>query len=177
LLVAKQISHDYSYHEEPVVSRKRRGRKAGPVQEKLILVGCIFLAVITGLMLAATHAQITDRNANIIQVKQEISDLQNANERLKLEIARLKSLDRIENIAMTQLGMVEPGIEDIQYVAFDDKNGSKASDTGTLAQGESKAVVEVNKADQIHPILLAVNKIIANYALNGKQPRTEQINP
>lgn len=167
MLEARQISEDYIYEQEPVITRKvirrkAKSRKAGVMLAKIIVVGSVLLAVVTGLMLTATHAQITYRNSNIIQIKNEISDLQNANERLKLEIARKKSLDRIESIATKELGMIQPGINDIKYVAFD----KAADDTKDAAapKEESKSVVESASNAKVHPIVLTINKMINQYA-------------
>ncbi|MEL7565370.1 MAG: hypothetical protein AAGU27_10840 [Dehalobacterium sp.] len=83
MLEARKISGDYSYEESPVIIRKRRVKKASTMQAKIVVVGCVLCAVLTGLMLTATHSQITHKTDEIIQIKSEISDLQNANERLK----------------------------------------------------------------------------------------------
>lgn len=167
MLEARQISGDYSYEQRPVIRRKTKAKKAGMMQAKIVVVGCILFAVLTGLMLTATHSQVTQKTDNIIQVKREISDLQNANERLKLEIARLKSLDRIELIAMTELGMVQPGINDIKYIAFD--SDVQKSTTAEALEGENKAAVEVLSDEMVHPVILAVNKMVIDYIFNMRR--------
>ncbi|MCR6544474.1 cell division protein FtsL [Dehalobacterium formicoaceticum] len=167
MLEARQISEDYIYEQEPVITRKvirrkAKSRKAGVMLAKIIVVGSVLLAVVTGLMLTATHAQITYRNSNIIQIKNEISDLQNANERLKLEIARKKSLDRIESIATKELGMIQPGINDIKYVAFD--KAAEGTKDAAAPKKESRSVVESASNAKVHPIVLTINKMINQYA-------------
>lgn len=165
MLEARKISGDYCgdyYHEERSVRRsKAKSNKAGMLAVKLIVVGCVLLAVVTGLMLTATHSQVTHRSDKINQIKGEISDLQNANERLKLEIARLKSLDRIELIATTELGMIQPDMDDIEYIAYGDDK--EKTPTAEAFEGEKTAAVEVPSEEMVHPIILAVNKMVSNY--------------
>ena len=171
MLEAKQISHaygDYIYEPRPVIKKRTKVKKASMLQAKIALVGCVLLAVVTGLLLTATHAQIISKTDNIIQIKAEISDLQNANERLKLEIARLKSLDRVEMIATTELGMIQPGINEIEYIAFED---NPAGSTNQDVPGEEKATVEVASEKKIHPFILAVNRLVANFVFANSSPK------
>lgn len=166
MLEARQFSQDYSYEQEPVITRKVikrkvKSRQASLIFAKVLVVGIILLAVITGLMLAATHAQITYRNSNIIQNKKEISDLQIANERLQLEIARKKSLDRIEGIATKELGMIQPGINDIKYVAV---NINDHDAENAVTNEESGVTVDSSLNTKVHPVVLSVNELIDRYA-------------
>lgn len=139
------------------------------MQAKLVIVGWVFLAVMTGLMLTATHSQITHKTANINQTKEEISDLQNANERLKLEIDRLKSLDRIEQIATTELGMIQPGINDIEYIAYEKDPEHEEMSAEAAPVEENAAIVKVESGQKMHPAILAVSKMIANYVFDMRR--------
>lgn len=167
MLEARQISGDYSYEQSPVIRRKKGVRKASLTQLRIAVVTCILLAVVAGLMLTATHIQITQRNDRIIQIKGEISDLQNANERLKLEIASLKSLDRIELIAKKELGMIQPGLNSVVYMAFDNEE-PQATSVEAL-EGESKGKIEVQSNQMAHRAILAVNKMVADYIFDMKR--------
>jgi len=170
LLEARQISGDNNYEQSPLIIRKKRVKKAGMMQAKIVVVGCVLFAVVTGLMLTATHSQVTHKTDKIIQIKSEISDLQNANERLKLKIARLKSLDRIELIAKTELGMIQPQINNVEYMAFD--NGEQGLTTAEALEGENKAAVEVPSDQMVHRAILAVNKMVSDYVfdIQGSSP-------
>jgi hypothetical protein len=69
LLEAKQISHvygDYSYKPRPVAKPKPEAKKANNLAVKVAIVSCVLLAVITGLLLTATHTQITYKTDNIL---------------------------------------------------------------------------------------------------------------
>lgn len=164
MLEARQISGDYNYELKPVIKRKKNVRKASLILFRIAVVTCILFAVVTGLMLTATHTQIIQRSDKIAQIKGEISDLQNANERLKLEIACLKSLDRIELIAKKELGMIQPGLNSIVYMAFDDVDSEVAS--GEALEGENKGKIEVQSNRMVHRAILAVNKMVTNYVLD-----------
>jgi cell division protein FtsL len=173
LLEAKQISHaysDYNYKPRPIVKPRPKVKRANMFIAKIVVVSGVLLAVLTGLLLTATHAQITYKTDNIIQLKREISDLHNANERLKLEIARLKSLDRVEMIATTELGMIQPGINEIEYIAFEDTDTqADLTEQGALGE-ESTAAVEVASGKKFHPIILVVNKLVIDHVLPKISP-------
>lgn len=179
MLAARQLSQEYRYQEERIYQgeltrRKRRAKKTNPVTEKLVITGCVLFAMVVGLMLTATQAMITDRADKIIQAKTEISNLQNGNERLKLEIAELKSLDRIEQIARTELGMVSPEPKNIQYLALSETetNGQEVADK---AQGkEASGIVGVKTGEKMHPALHSLNKMVTGYVFGIKQVEASQ---
>lgn len=171
MLAARKLNQEYAYEYEEFSparrtksSRKIRPKKAGAAREKLIIITSICFIFVVGLMFTATQAMITDRSNKIIQVKSEITDLQNGNERIKLKIAQKKSLDRIEMIARTELGMVQPDEKSIEYIA-----STQPADQPTVAMAmpktSGKASVAVEKGEKIHPALQSFNRLISAYII------------
>lgn len=179
MLVAKKLPREYELEEKhsekrTFPRRKQRTQKADSVKEKMIIVGCVFVALFMGLMLIGTQAAITDHTDKSIQLKAEISDLQNSNERLKLEIAQLKSLDRIEKIAQVELGMIQPGNNDIQYIAYDGQNKGSVETASAGMQTDGNGTVEVQNKEKMHPALYALNKMVSNYMFEVKNIQAAQ---
>lgn len=180
MLAARQLSQEHRYYEEEricqgeLTHRKRRAKKSNPVKEKLVITGCVLFAMVVGVMLIATQAMITDRADKIIQIKTEISNLQNGNERLKLEIAELKSLDRIEQIARAELGMVSPEPKNIQYLALskNEANGQKTADK--VQEKKASGTVGVKTGEKMHPALHSFNKLVTGYVFGIKQVEASQ---
>jgi len=163
LLVAKQISQIYEPERQVTGHPRPKRKKRSPVVEKILIVGCVLTGLAIGLILTATHAELNRRAAKIIQIKSEITSLQNDNERLKFKIAQLKSLDRIEMIACTELGMVKPGIDNIRYIALEENSG-KEKPLALKAEGEVPSeTVKIKSGEKINPLLLAINKLVTDY--------------
>ena len=59
---------------------------------------------------------ITESQYRLEKLKSEIKDIDMQNERLKVEIANLKSIARIEDIAKNKLNMKEPENQQIIYL-------------------------------------------------------------
>jgi len=69
---------------------------------------CIFLFITGVLFYIWTYINILNINYDFEKLLKERSKLIQSNKLLKIEMASLKSLDRVENIAGTQLGLSFP---------------------------------------------------------------------
>ncbi|BCV20879.1 cell division protein FtsL [Moorella sp. Hama-1] len=98
-----------------------RHQKTG-ARQKVILLGLVLLAIITGLALTFLSMQLVIKGYKIDSIKQELGTLQRENEQLQLEVARLKAPERVARVATAKLGMIEPQTEQIYYVP--DKAGT-----------------------------------------------------
>ena len=71
---------------------------------KLLLV----LLSIMGMLVTFQSGRSASRGYDLVQIQQETTRLENDNERLKIEIAHMKSPQRIKAIAAQKLNMVIP---------------------------------------------------------------------
>lgn len=85
--------------------------------------GRFFLAFTASLVFVAFALGIVWSNHQIVQTGYSISDLHKQkdqmsdyNRKLKVELANLTSLDRLERVAKTELGLVNPGPEQVQVI-------------------------------------------------------------
>lgn len=94
-----------------------RPRAKGKPGHKLLLLGLVLLAI--GLAFAKTYlaVQVIIKGYELEALKKEIATIQRENERLQLEVARLKAPERIASVATMRLGMVEPKESQLYYVA------------------------------------------------------------
>ena len=64
--------------------------------------------VIALFALALFHAMIVDRQTTLDGLNEQLEDVRAVNDRLRLDVARAESPDRIVAEALYRLGMVEP---------------------------------------------------------------------
>ncbi|KAB2954528.1 hypothetical protein F9B85_02305 [Heliorestis acidaminivorans] len=134
--VLKPIEHydtaGSKQEEQTVIVKKRRSRKnqRNLVAATLVLMGC-------GLMVVAQYAAVAHMGKEVQDIRQELTVERNAVDYLQVEINRLQSLDRIENIAMVQLGMQAPTGAQIVSV-----HNSGVSSKTVAAVAEAKEVKE-----------------------------------
>lgn len=112
------------------VASSRRLRPVSPYVA-LPLVGLLLLAV--GMGLVAQRVQVMALNYALLDAKGELAKLQQERTRLEAELARSRSLERVEFLARTRLGMVDPDPAAVVVVA-----GSSAV-TGAQQSGEAEA--------------------------------------
>ena len=90
------------------VSSTPRYSFAGNPAESLLLCVLIFLLIAVSIGLIAQYSRVIAVNYQVQQVDREISQLQEEKERLALEVRSLSSLERIETIAVNELGLQYP---------------------------------------------------------------------
>jgi len=88
---------------QTITRRTKKGRKP-----ELLLSLLITLLVCSLIFFVWARLQITYLGYQISQANSEHTKLFKLNKQMKLEVASLKSLSRIENIAKNQLGLVNP---------------------------------------------------------------------
>lgn len=117
----------FSYHlpeereltkEQPRRSLSRRAVRRG----KIMLTGCILSMFIMGVAVAYYYSQVSAVGYQIGQLQKELTDLQTEQDYLESQANQLLSLQRIEAIATTKLGMVKPDPKEVVLVAALPKN-------------------------------------------------------
>lgn len=100
--------------EEDSLALQRKNRKAKNLArgDKIKVVGfacgVVILLVLGSLLYAWSSLKITHIGYEMADALKERKNLMETNERLKIELATLKSPDRIEALAVQKLGMRTP---------------------------------------------------------------------
>ncbi|HWR43281.1 cell division protein FtsL [Sporomusa sp.] len=108
--------------------------------DKRLRVKCLTLVIIAVVMAAITTMQsaaIVQAGYDLVKIKGQVAKIEKENELLRLDIARLKSPQRIEEIAVKELGMVVP------------KNAYYASAIPANTQPQSEPVKNTGVTEQI----------------------------
>lgn len=92
--------------DEAVVHRSKSRVK--PRFYKFLYVSTVVCLFLSGLYFCSLAMGVATKGYEINRLKEEISALETANERLRLEIVQLSSLERVEMLACTELGMKKP---------------------------------------------------------------------
>lgn len=141
MLVHKKQEWLYGYEEQAVLPVPRpdpgtpekadKNEINKPLRSKcltLVLTVAFLAAVVT-----VQSAYIVKSGYGLVDAKQEIMRLERANETLKLDIAKLKTPERVAQIASQKLGMIVP------------KNAYFSAGTGAYA---TKGLLEAPAADK-----------------------------
>jgi len=112
-MLAKR-KEDYSYEEYDLPEqpaehyRIRRPLQVlnGPLRSRCCRL--LILLSVMAIVVTFRSGMSASRGYDLVQIQQETSRLENENERLKIEIAHMKSPQRIKAIATQQLNMVVP---------------------------------------------------------------------
>ncbi|WP_425060768.1 Cell division protein FtsL [Sporomusa carbonis] len=97
----------YVYEQEAASPAPRPVQKV----DKRLRVKCLTLVAIAILMAAVItiqRAAIVQAGYDLVKLKGQVAKIEKENELLRLDIAKLKSPQRIEEIATKELGMVVP---------------------------------------------------------------------
>lgn len=97
----------YVYEQEAASPAPKTVQKA----DKRLRVKCLTLVVIAAVMAVVTTMQsaaIIQSGYDLVKIKAQVAKVEKENELLRLDIAKLKAPQRIEEFAVKELGMVVP---------------------------------------------------------------------
>lgn len=136
---------ELAYEAHLVNNRKalpeRRSCERQKVKQKIKILGMVLLALVICFSMTFLAILTVTKGYKIASIKQEINTLQRENERLQLEVARLKAPERIATVATSRLGMAEPLAEQICYVPGDGNEKQKVAVQPVEKETEVEVVV------------------------------------
>jgi len=111
-------------YKEPLLPEKTE-RCSLKTPRRCLRTECLASAVIVGLLAMFVtwgSSAIVKSGYELVQARACLSKMEKQNELLRLEMAQLKSPQRIQNIAVGQLGMMKP---QLIYVVAKEESGNK----------------------------------------------------
>ena len=137
MLVARERfnSYDLPLRGNTSQSRVKRVRKIS-VKTKALYCAIVLITMGLAFLLTSKYAQIASVGYEIVALKKQAQALEAENQVLLNKVAQFKSLDNIEYVAVTKLGMQKPEMaEGVQFVPVEySKSGSKLSAVETVAE-------------------------------------------
>ncbi|NLT95193.1 MAG: cell division protein FtsL [Clostridia bacterium] len=109
----------------------------------IILISLIFLI---GMSVVIQQVWLNYLGFQVNQLKKEIVELETENEKLKLKIANNVSLNKIEEIAKTQLGMIYPDNGSVHFI-FPSETSVESSDYAVQLASRAMSFGAVTKEE------------------------------
>lgn len=106
---ARQVEFQYSHtqkHKQPVGRIKRVYKKTNSHKPKLVKIGLALF--VYALLVVYLCIKVSTMGYEIVRLEKDIDKLQTTNHMLEFKIAEQISLDKVEMLATTQLGMCRP---------------------------------------------------------------------
>lgn len=162
MLVARER---FDYQDLPLHDDRsrqiKRVRRINP-RTRLMYCSLALMALCLAFWVTSRYAQITSVGYDIISVKKQVQELDTENQLLQNKIAQLNSLQNIEYVATTKLGMQKPELaEGVQFVAVEySKAGSRAEDLGMASASQSNTAQTAKKVEKRSFLVQALANII-----------------
>ena len=142
--------------QRPLLLSEKVERNQSTKQHRCLRTECVVSALLVGalaMFVTWGSSSIVKAGYELVQARACLTKLEKQNELLRLEMARLKSPQRIQDIAVKQLGMIKP--QTVYVVAKDTKpvkpNREGLSETvatsRTVIFGNARAEARQAKAD------------------------------
>ncbi|HEX3015615.1 MAG TPA: cell division protein FtsL [Desulfobacteria bacterium] len=116
----------------------------------MVLVAIIFLM---GIGIAWEYSRLAIKNFQISKLKKDIAAAQMTNDSLQLGVDKLRSVSRIESMAINQLGMVKPA--QYAFLNYNDKVNENAQSPTAGAVSANKPAA-VSQQPHENPIIRQV---------------------
>lgn len=163
--VGSDLEWDYTSYQKrkkPDIKKYVR-QEASPVVKVFAGIATIALLFSLGISYTYLKASKAQLNWRISRLENDIHYMNMNNEKLNLEIARLKSLDRIETMAL-QMGMVKnPSAQYLMYkIKYEDDSNASSQNTELQKQAENNVEADENMLHKVADAWL--NK---DYSLKG----------
>jgi cell division protein FtsL len=149
---------DYKEKNKRVVS-VRVSRSTSPLA--IMVCGALLIAILFSVGLSYTFIKASKARLHLelSQLQQSNQGIFMENEKLKLEIAKLKSLDRIEKIASVQMGMIKnPEVEYLAVQLDNSSAGFVTEERTTTLQADKNMTEELTAGQKIIQGIVAVIK-------------------
>lgn len=117
-MVLEKRNYDYDlkpYYEENKSKKPRKNKKLKNLM-LIVFVGFLSFTVLF------RYALIYQKSVALSKMEAKVSEIENLNQQLEVKIASMKDLQRIEDIAKNQLGMVVPEKGQIVYMSIGKTN-------------------------------------------------------
>ena len=145
---------------------KRKTRKVNKFRRaKILALSLVVLGFASGVFIAAQYAKLAIKNYQVAELQKAISAKQAEKQQLQLQISQLKSVGRIESIAVNQLGMVKPA----KYGILDYQDGQQPKKPTTVGAVTPDAPAAAAQESQGNPVIRQVAQILTN--IFGSQGR------
>lgn len=137
----------YVYEQEAASPAPKVVQKA----DKRLRAKCLILVVIATVMAVVTTMQsaaIVQAGYDLVKVKSQVAKVEKENELLRLDIAKLKSPQRIEEIATKELGLVMP--KNAYYASTAAPSNNQLQPVAVKTEGVAEkmlSAIKVNKAE------------------------------
>ncbi len=118
------------------------------VNQKIILISLVLSCFITGCFVAYYYAQVAYMGYKIDLMQAKLADLRLECHSLEQKVNELTSLEKIEAIAVNELGMVKPDQENVVLVDKECLTTSNETLKQTLAQKQGQNMESVTLPQQ-----------------------------
>lgn len=125
----EHINIDYKQQKRIVEERRRRRIKARSAQ-KLLGIGFAVIGTILSLLILIGYVNITKINHEIAQLEEQKIELNREKEDLVAELEAIKSPAKLEEDALTKLGMDYPTEEQVVYLDVEELDFAEDGDGG-----------------------------------------------
>ncbi|MDR3590069.1 MAG: cell division protein FtsL [Negativicutes bacterium] len=140
------VNRQQEWVEVTPPERVRKSAAASTRRDNSLRRKCLqlILLVVAAAMMVTIHSEMSVRAGyDLVDLKEQAAKLEKENELLRLDIARLKSPERIQQIAIRDLGMVQP--KNTYYATTKPESGQP--DAAVAGNQPAKGLVIVNKAE------------------------------
>lgn len=125
-------------------SDKSRRRRPVGIQAKtalgILAIGALFIA---GIAIAITYIYPTQLGYRQVSLEQELAELEKENKQIELTIAKSRSLERVETIAVSRLNMTRPESVGLMVADQSQTSQNSSSDTATASSPVVQAAVNM----------------------------------
>ncbi|MEW6424861.1 MAG: cell division protein FtsL [Bacillota bacterium] len=152
------------YSSLPKKSRQTRRKTRAyylPRRERLVLTGLVLLVFCAAIIVVYCYAQVIIAGYQLNKMKKDINDLHIQTQAMTENVARLSSLERVERVATTKLGMVKPDTSRMILVKADPEALGSQRNPGEEKAGQPPEAVALKSGEKKNWLIQAFVRLVA----------------
>lgn len=143
-MLVSQKKELYVYQEKENIVPVAKAKKALNVKLRIKCLIVLLMVAFMAMFITVRSENIVRKGYELVTLKAQIIKLEKQNAELKLEIAALKSPQRIKQIATNQLGMITP--QNMYCVSVAAQNDNNTDNNKTIF-AKTLALLSLNKQE------------------------------
>lgn len=140
-----------------VRKRKKIRSSSLPRHERLAMTSLVLLIFAAGISVVFFYAQIVNAGYQVNKIKKEINELDIQTRDMREDVARFSSLERVEEVATTKLGMIKP---DGNQMILVKTNPAQADQDLTEASGQTGETADSQTGERSNWIIKALVNLV-----------------
>ncbi len=165
ILAREKLDYDFPQTIEEQQPKPKRKTHKMPAGQKIVLVSLVLSCFVIGSFVAYYFAQVAYLGYKIDLLQTKLADLRLESHNLEQEVTKITSLEKVEAIAVNEMGMVKPADDNVVLLdAGLVQSDSEDAQQKSLAEKQSRSLESITLPQKAEKKDTVPNRFVQAFA-------------